>query len=315
MKIANSAATAAPAPTVKDANHFPPLDNIVNKKGLIYRPIDADHVAVLAQSIKDSGLDTPLFTFSEKEGTLVRINGQAEPVPATYLVAGNHRRAALKKFRQDHPKEFAKRFPNGIPTIHRTCSTADAMMLQLRENLLRREMSAEEIFPVLEQLSKEPYNLSGKEIAKKVGMSTAWVSQMMAVNEELPPETQSEIAEGKISVGAARKLAGEVKSARKAGTPMTKDEITAKAADAKAKLASGAQRSQGDDRKISLKKLWVRYSALTGKLQLSTGRANEVLTNMIEYTLGETAKLEAEIRKDAAPVVAAKPAAKVAAKK
>lgn len=298
MKIASkSAAPAAPvAPT-----QYVPLDNIVNKKELKYRALDSEHVDSIAASIIANGLDTPLTTFAEKADSMVRIKGAEEPVAATFLVAGNHRRAALMKVRRENADVFKKRFPNGIPVVHHVYTIPEAMFAQLRENIARKEMTAEEIFPVLEQLSSEPYNLSGKDIAKKIGKSTAWVSQHLAVNEELDDETKTEVNEGKIPVGAARKLASEVRAERKAGKTVSKEEIRSKAEAAKNKAASGAQRAQGEDRRVSLKKLFGRYTAVTTKLQLNVGRKLILLTNMVEYSLGQKTKLEPELRTDPAP--------------
>lgn len=312
MKVTASQAKPASAPVAPSM--YVQLDNIVNHKELTYRTADSAHVDSLVADIKVNGLDVPLLTFAEKADSLVKRPGSPDPIPATYLVAGLHRRAALLKLRRDEPETFKKRFPNGIPVSHRVASLAEALLLQIRENVQRREMSAEEIFPILEKLSAKPYSMTGKEIAKKVGKSAAWVSQMQAVNEELDEETKSEVVTGKIAVGDARKIAAEVKASRKSGKPVTADDIKKAAADAKAKqaarLAGGAQRASGEDRRISIKKLWSRFKAHP---KLSVGRENVVLRSLIAYAAAESNKLEPELRKDIVkPTV--KPAAKTAKK-
>lgn len=303
MKVETKTEAVAP-------NQHVPLDHIVNHKELTYRALDSAHVEALVADIGANGLDQPLLTFTPSANQQVRLKGSQDAIPATYLVAGLHRRAALLQLRRAKPTVFAQRFPKGVPILHRVTPISEALLLQIRENVQRREMSAEEIFPILEKLASAPYNMKGKDIATKVGKSTSWVSQMMAVNEELDPETKEDVKAGKIAVGDARKLAGEVRSDRKAGKTVTKEEIKARATTLKQKQAvkasTGAQRATGDDRKVSLKRLWSRYRALpTG---ITSGRCVKILEQVVRYLLGEVRELPPELRQDAKPskVVAAK---------
>lgn len=295
MQVKNTKPAAADV----SPNRFVTLDHIVNHKELVYRSLDDAHVTSLVADIAANGLDIPLLTFSLTPDAQVKLKGATDAIPATYLVAGLHRRAALLKLRREQPEVFKKRFPNGIPVIHSVCSVSDAMLRQIRENVRRKEMSAEEIFPVLAKLAADPFKLSGKEIAKRIGMSVAWVSQMMAVNEELDEETKEEVNTGKIAVGDARKLAGEVRAAKKSGAAPTKESIREKAAALKQKQASkaagGAQRAQGEDRKVSLKRLWGRYQAIAS---VGSGRRVQILEEAIQYALGLRKTLPAEIRLD-----------------
>lgn len=326
--VAEKPAVAVKAPAVAKVaakqetvvpNQYVSLDSIVNSKELIYRKAEAAHVEALAADILANGLDQPLLTFAPQADSEVRLSGAPNSIPATYLVAGNHRRHALAKIRRDDAAAFKKRFPAGIPILHRICSVAEALLLQVRENVQRREMSAEEIFPILAKLAAAPYTMKGKDIAKKVGKSTAWVSQMMAVNEELDEDTKKDVVEGKIAVGDARKLAGELRAAGKAGKPATAAEIKAAATELKnkqaAKVASGVQRSSGDDRRVSAKKIWGRYRAMPN---VGTGRRVQILEGAFEYLLSATKVLPAELRKEikvSAVKAPAKTPAKAAAKK
>ena len=315
-------ATKAPATTAKStkseapkatANMYVSLDHIANHKDFPYRAVDAAHAENLMNDIKVNGLDQPIHTFATEEGQQVKLKGSDKTQPAHFLAAGGHRREALKLLRRQFPKDFEKHFPNGVPVLHRVASAQDMMFLMLRENVQRKEMSPEEIFPVLEMLTNEPYKLSGVEIAAKVGKSKSWVSQHLAVLEE--DEGLAEAAKsGKIDVSDAREIAAATRKDRKEnGGVADKAKVTAKVAEAAAKktlkIANGNQRAAGDDRRLSSKKVYQRVVALPS---LTLSREVEVLRAAIAYLAGESDKLPAELRKDAKP--AAKPAA-VAAKK
>jgi ParB-like chromosome segregation protein Spo0J len=298
MKLNTETKSSGPAVI---ATAYVPLDHIVENKGLHYRDLDQVHVASLVDDIKVNGLDVPLITFAETADKKIKIGGSGEPVAAHFLVAGRHRREALRKLRASDAATFKKLFPQGIPVNHRVISVKDALFLSLRENVQRREMTAEQIFPVLQKLTDE-YKMTGKEIAKHIGKSTSWVSQMLAALTEPDPETVAEITAGKIAVGDARKLGAKIKADRKSGKVVTKDSIREEAGKLTtkqaAKVASGAQRSTGDDRKTSLKKLYSRYQALPN---LPLGRKLQILELAIQYSIGEKSSLPPELKKDIKP--------------
>lgn len=320
--IAKPAAKATkPSPKVS-ANMTVALDHIVNLKDFPYRDIDAAHVETLVNDIKVNGLDTPLFTFATEEGQQVKPKGSDKANPAHFLAAGLHRREAIRKIRREDPKVFEKLFPNGIPVIHRIASAQDMMFLMLRENVQRREMSSEEIFPVLEMLTKEPYSLSGREIAAKIGKSTSWVSQHLAVLEE-NDELATAAKSGAVDVSDAREIAAGIRKEKKATGTVDTAKVKAKVAVAAAKktnkVASGNVRAAGDDRKVSAKKLYQRVVSMP---KVTLGREVEILRAALSYLAGESEKLPAELRKEgkvsvapkaAAPAKADAPAAKPAA--
>ena len=300
MKVATTGKVSSATSVSLTPTNRVPLDDIVRAKNFPYRANDPAHVDSLFNDIKVNGLDVPIITFAESETQQVNLKGRPAPIPATFLVAGSHRLEALKKLRREAKGAFDKHFPDGsIPINHRVYSPQEALFALLRENVQRREMSAEEIFPVLDMLTKEPNNLKGKEIAVRIGKSTAWVSQHLAVTEELDPETQAEVNSREIAVGDARKLAVEVKSKRKAGETVSTEAIREKAEGLKSKqankIATGSQRASGDDRHISAKKLLARIEAMP---KIGLGRAVLVLTDAIRYLAGESDKLPAELRKD-----------------
>ena len=307
MKIKDQSASKEKSTITVAPSAFVPLAQIVNSDDLHYRKVNPEFAKELAADIEANGLDTPISTWGGgEEQTQVKIG--ADVVDAHYLVAGLHRRAALIQFSRNSPEAFKKRFPNGIPVIHRLGSVADMLALQVRENVQRREMQPEEIFPVLKELS-EDHGLKNREIAKKVGKSDAWVSQMLSVNEVLDPETQKEVMEGKIGVTKAAKLASGIKKDIKAGKTVTKSDIRARAAEVKDSTA-GRERSE---KRIGAGKFWARYQSLP---TLNTGRKLVLLENALRYLANDTSKLEPEWRTDAkASKVTQKVTVKPAAKK
>lgn len=276
-----------------------PVNHIVTSNKLTYRKVDQEHVDGLMDDIRRNGLLQPLVVFAENADKKVKIGDDV--VPARFLAAGLHRRAAILKLFKNHNTDYKKIFPNGVPCTFLELDAPSAMMVQLRENVQRREMSAEEIFPVLDRLSTE-FKLTGKDIAKKIGKTPAWVSQMMTVNTELDEETREEVVGGKIDVGDARKLAADVRKDRKAGKAVSKEEIREKASKLKdkkaAKSASGKSRASGDDRKVSATKIFARYQVMP---KISQGRRLEVLEETLRYLAGDLTRLPAELRNDPAP--------------
>jgi len=301
MKVENAKpAKSSKAVSSNNTVVYIPVHHIALSKLLTYRKVDEEHVDSLMEDIRRNGLLQPLVVFTEAEDKKFKIEG--EVLPARYLAAGLHRRAAILKLRKQHTADYDKAFPNGIPCTLRVVDPSEAMLIQLRENVQRREMSPEEIFPVLEKLAVEPYNLTGREIAKKIGKTAAWVSQMMAVNDELDEDTRKDVVDGKIDTGDARRLAAEVRKDRKSGKTVEKEDIHAKAAvlkDKKAmKDASGKSRATGDDRKVSAGKVLLRYKSMS---RVSQARKLEILEETLRYLGGELARLPAELREDPAP--------------
>lgn len=301
MKVAKEQSAPAKSHLVSFKDSPVALDHIVRHKEIPYRPVDQSHVESLAEDIAANGLMTPILVFAASEDQKLKVGGNT--VPANFLAAGLHRTEALKLVRRNHPEAFKKHFPEGvIPSRRAIAQPQDMIFAMLRENVQRRDMTSEEIFPVLEKLSAEPYNLSTGEIAKKIGKSKGWVSQHMAVNEELPEDVKKDVHEGKIAVGDARKLATETRAARNKGEKISEDTVREKASALKEKKAhkdaAGNQRAAGDDRRLGAKSIFQRVQALP---KLTMGRELEVLRGAISYLAGESDKLPAELRKEPKP--------------
>lgn len=94
-----------------------PLD-LIDDAGRL-RPVDPDYVALIAASMAERGLDTPIVV------------GEANPAGQHRLIAGAHRLAAARSL--------------GWAKIDALTSSADEMQAKLQEideNLIRRELSA-----------------------------------------------------------------------------------------------------------------------------------------------------------------------------
>ena len=299
MKVGTKNKVVVPAGNY--VNAFAPLNHILVCKKLPVRPIDAEHVDALLQSIKKTGLDNPLDIWAgESEDTKVKIGD--ETVPATFIIAGLHRREALKRLNLEEPAVYAKLFPNGVPIRKRVCPVTDAMLLQLRENVTRREMTSEEILPVVKNLVEA--GIKQNVIANRVGKSTAWVSSILTVGEELGEEGMEEVAKGGIPIKAAKKAAAAVSASKKAGTPISGKEAlkTAKAEHEEAKGGNAVRAKK----KVSLKVLWDRYIAMP-QSKITQGLKLQILEGIVEYALGTKQRLPEQVRAEIA-----KPAAKAA---
>lgn len=94
-----------------------PIDNIIDTDRL--RPVDEAWAAALAESIRDHGLEQPIVV----RPTPLSDNG------AYALVAGCHRLAAFRLLGREE-----------IPAIVRELSTDEARLVEIDENLMRREL-------------------------------------------------------------------------------------------------------------------------------------------------------------------------------
>lgn len=160
------------------------------------RPVDEAWVAALAESIRDHGLEQPI---------VVRPN-PLSPSDHFVLVAGCHRLAAFKLLERTE-----------IPAIVRELSQDEARLVEIDENLMRRELDpldravflAERKF-VYERLhpesahgkAKKPKKIQGdgkvvtmttfdrfsKDAAKRTGLSEASIQRACRIYAELGPD-------------------------------------------------------------------------------------------------------------------------------
>jgi len=264
---------------------------IKDEEKVKYRSLDRKWAAELQADIEKNGLDVPLLVWNgaeESGGALIDL-GNGKKVPATILVAGLHRLHALKALRKSNESRYTELFPDGIPVYVRSGTLVDVLSAQLRENVQRKDITPEEILPILTRLRDE-HGLKNVAIAKRIGKSTSWVSQMMAIPDELGEEAMSEVQRGGIDVRAARKVATEVRKGRKAGKQVSPKEAVIAARERTIKRkATGKQRS---DKRLSAKRLWELYENLP---RLSTSLRVSILEGCLQYLADATSALPGEI--------------------
>lgn len=276
-----------------------PLSHILRNDEIKYRPLDEKHVAELAKNILENGLESPLLVWNggTKKGELIQVEGSDKKIPATYLIAGNHRLAALTKIRRDDKALYKERFPEGIPVHVRSGEIQDVLLAQLRENVTRKDMGAEHILPIIKRLRKD-FSMKGRAIAAAIGKHESYVSQILDAEETLGEQEAEEIANEGGTIGDLRKAAKKVKEAVKKG----KDKkVAAKEAtkEAKSKIANKkASGRQRDERRVSAKKVYERYIALPRGLKM--GKKVTILETTLAYLAGDedTPALPKELRED-----------------
>ena len=274
----------------KGTDTFVPLELIVQHKELPPRDVDQNNVDELFHSIKRSGLDTRLTLWGgDKSGTKMTVGGKEHP--ASFLIAGNHRRAALRKLLKDDPDRFNALFPNGIPCTIRICPLSEALLIQLRENVMRKDMTPEQILPVLQHLTK--LGVKQNVIAIRIGKSTGWVSQMLDIAENLGEEGLEEVAKGGLTVRDARAAGKEIKKAKKDGKPVSAKEAVSKL---KQKIEEKRKGKKRVEKRASIKLLYNRYSVLPSNV--TQGRRVQILEGICEYLIGESDDLPKEVASD-----------------
>lgn len=144
------------------------------------RYFDESAIEDLTQSIREHGILQPLIVMPDKKGFMI--------------VAGERRYRAAQK--ANLPK---------VPVIVRTLTNQHKLELSLIENLQRQDLNPLETATAYVKL-RDQFNLSLKEISKRVGgKSVAVISNMMRLLHLPPPAKQALIA-GLISEGHARQI-------------------------------------------------------------------------------------------------------------
>lgn len=272
------------------------LEDIVTSKEVGNRPINKDFVAELADSIAAVGLDTALTVWNGspkgEKGAVIEVKGVKKP--ASILVAGRHRREALRLLRSRDAKAFQNRFPDDmIPVNVIDGSLGEILAAQLRENVTRYGMDNADVLPILIRMRDEE-GMKPSAIAKSLGKSKAWVSQIFAVETELGDEGVEAVKSGEVKLSDARKAAKKVKDDKKAGkTADPKKELE------KAKASRKTAKDAGKERltkRVSAKKLLARYDALPS---MALGKRNEILLAALSYLAGvEDQELPPELADD-----------------
>jgi ParB-like chromosome segregation protein Spo0J len=259
-----------------------PLKAIIDHEEILHRPLDKEWVNELAKDIERNGLTVPLIVWNGggKKGQQVELeNGKI--IPATFLIAGLHRRAAIRSILKANQPRYKELFPDGVPVHVLGGEEQDALAALLRENVQRKDMDMAQILPIISKMRDE-YGMKQKDIAAKIGKSAAWVSQVFDIEEELGEEGSEELKKGGVSMSDAREAAGKVRKAKKAGKPVSaKDELQKAKAKKAALKAKGRER---EERRVSAKTVWKRYSALP---KMNMGAKLTVAENALGYLAGD----------------------------
>ncbi|MDB5161626.1 MAG: Chromosome partitioning protein ParB [Candidatus Saccharibacteria bacterium] len=146
------------------------------------RSFDIDALNELAESIKEHGILQPIIVTADGNDY--------------QIVAGERR------FRAAGIAGL-----NTVPVIVRSLTNQHKLELSLIENLQRRDLNAIETATAYLKL-RDQFNLSQDEIAKRVNKSPSAVNNTMRLL-RLPKSAQTAIAEGTLTEGQARPLAGQ----------------------------------------------------------------------------------------------------------
>jgi ParB family chromosome partitioning protein len=146
------------------------------------RSFDKEALEELAESIKEHGVLQPIIVVPDGD---------------TYRVVAGERR-----FRAATIAGLDK-----IPALVRTLAGQQELELSLIENLQRRDLNAIETATAYLKL-RDQFNLTQEQVARRVNKSPSAVTNTMRLL-KLPKSAQLAIAEGKLTEGQARPLAGQ----------------------------------------------------------------------------------------------------------
>jgi ParB family transcriptional regulator, chromosome partitioning protein len=169
---------AASTPTVKNI----PIDLIRPGSQQARKVFNADALAELAESIKESGIVQPLVLRTRVWG---------------YEILAGERRWRAAQMASVH----------NVPAIIRDdLSEDEAFVLGLIENLQRESLSPIEAAAGLKRLA-ELHELTHEEIAARIGKSRVYVTHILRLL-HLEPAVQTLVDEGHLSLGHAKALSG-----------------------------------------------------------------------------------------------------------
>lgn len=157
-----------------------PIESISPNPRQPRQRFDEESLAELAASIRESGLLQPVV--------VRRVDG------ARYeLIAGERRLRACRLARLRE-----------VPAIVRDATDRDGLALAIVENVHRADLDPIEEAQAYRALIEE-FSLTQAEVARRVGRSRPAVANALRLL-QLPPQTQAEVAAGRVSPGHARAL-------------------------------------------------------------------------------------------------------------
>lgn len=307
MKLTATGDTKAAAPVTNGSVvqkgeleiKYIPIEAILKSKEIPYRELNEEFAAELSADIERHGLETPLHVWNKE--VYAKLNDKK--IEAAHLISGLHRRAAIDELKKRNPKRYAALFPEGVPCIVSGGEISDCLFHMLRENILRIDMPGSQVLPVM-QVLRDVHNFNNRKIAKEVGKSESWVSQVFTVEEELGAEGVDQLSKGKLSFKEARKAAASMKDKKARGEEADAAEEIEKSKEARSDSARSAGKRV--KKKASSKTLYRRYIALPSKMADGTGvisvvtqiRKIGILEGILAYLAEEAKKLPFEVRED-----------------
>lgn len=246
----------------------------------IYRPLDKTWAKELAASIVEAGgLDNPIIVSKDGDNY--------------YIVAGRHRMSAINQIKKSNARAFKRIFGDGIPaTVREGEDFTGIVLTQLRENLERKTVTPEEIFPALNYLLEEE-GLKQKDVAKRLSKSEGWVSQMLVINEELPDDLKAAVLKQELPVRKGQEIAREIRKAKASGDSAATAAAEAKVTKVRKALKEKTSSDTKSTRRHSLKTLYGVFQRMS---HVSVGRKNQVLEGIIQYALSETDDIPKELQ-------------------
>ena len=158
-----------------------PIDRVFPNKNQPRKLFDKSTLEELAQSIRENGVLQPI---------LVRQIGN------NYQIVSGERRYRASKLAG----------MKSIPAVVRHLSEEKTMLAALIENIQRQDLNPVEEARTLRDIILN-YGLTHDQLAEKVGKSRSALTNRLRLL-QLPPEVQIMVADGRISAGHAKMLAG-----------------------------------------------------------------------------------------------------------
>ncbi|MBQ2593787.1 MAG: ParB/RepB/Spo0J family partition protein [Candidatus Riflebacteria bacterium] len=158
-----------------------PIDKVFPNKNQPRKLFDKSTLEELAQSIRENGVLQPI---------LVRQIGD------NYQIVSGERRYRASKLAG----------MKSIPAVVRRLSEEKTMLAALIENIQRQDLNPVEEARTLRDIILN-YGLTHDQLAEKVGKSRSALTNRLRLL-QLPPEVQLMVADGRISAGHAKMLAG-----------------------------------------------------------------------------------------------------------
>lgn len=205
-----------------------PVGDILPNPHQPRRDFHPEELEELVSSIKEFGVLQPLIVTEKSNGMFELIAGERRLRSA--------KEAGLKK----------------VPVIVRSATEQEKLELALIENIQRSDLSPIEEANSYAKLIEE-FGLTQEKVAARVGKSRSAVANTLRLL-GLPAEMQMALADGRISMSAARVLCGmeDVKERKAMFDRMLKGEYNVRQAEAASRERKGGHKATGSVRDVNL---------------------------------------------------------------